>query len=108
MDWHFLSFFSLAILFITDYNNVATLLTDFIVYLPKEIRFSAWGTAWNKILENSLIDWIFGNGIGYFLANYVQNEAANALWVSPHNILLDLLYCSGIFGFLLVSVALAI
>ena len=99
---------SLAILFISDYNNLASRLKELIAFLPKEERVSMWSTAWNKILENSVLDWIFGNGIGYFKAIYFQDEIINATTVSPHNIVLDLIYCSGISGFILVSVPFAI
>ena len=95
----------LAILYITDYNNLASRLKELIAFLPKEERVSMWSIAWNKILENSVLDWIFGNGIGYFKAIYFQNEKINAHVVSSHNIVLDLIYCSGISGFILVSVA---
>lgn len=103
-----LIFFSLAILYITDFNNLASRLKQLIVLLPKEERVRAWSMAWNKMLENSLLDWIFGNGIGYFKGDYSLRAADSARWVSPHNILLDLIYCSGISGFILVSVALII
>jgi len=99
---------SLAVLFITDYNNLASRLKELLVFLPKEERVSLWSIAWNKILENSVLEWIFGNGIGYFKAIYLQNEKANAGIVSSHNIVLDLIYCSGISGFILVSVAFAV
>jgi len=99
---------SLAVLFITDYNNLISRLKELIAFLPKEERISAWIIAWDKILENSVLDWIFGNGIGYFKAIYDQNVEVNVRWVSPHNIVLDLIYCSGISGLILVSVAFAI
>lgn len=99
---------SLATLFITDYNHLASRLKELLAFLSKEERVSMWSIAWNKILENSVLDWIFGNGIGYFRAIYFQDEIVNARTVSAHNILLDLIYCSGISGFILVSVAFAV
>ena len=99
---------SLAVLFMTDYNSLASRIKELIAFLPKEERVPAWSIAWNKILENSVLDWIFGHGIGYFKATYSSNPAINAHWVSPHNIVLDLIYCSGISGFILVSVGVAI
>jgi O-antigen ligase len=94
--------FCLLGLYITDYANLATNTHDFIVRLADEERLQLWAKAWNALQENSLIAWIFGNGIGWFPIDYTKGSTLVQTMVFPHSFFLEILYLNGIIGFLLI------
>jgi O-antigen ligase len=61
-----------------------------------------WAKAWNALQENSLIAWIFGNGIGWFPIDYTKGSTLVQTMVFPHSFFLEILYLNGIIGFLLI------
>ncbi len=96
-----------ALVYITNYAAMADRLKWLIASLPREERLYMWSKAWEKIMENDLPHWLFGNGIGRFpvpLPPHVLGIEA----VSPHNFFFDLLYLNGIIGSILVMVGLGL
>jgi len=87
--------------YVTNYAGIADRLKHLFATLPKEERLYMWSKAWDKIMENDFLHWVFGNGIGYFEVPLPQ-PVAGIRAVSPHNFFLDLLYLNGIIGFILV------
>lgn len=93
--------------YVNNYAGMASQLKWLFAGLPKEERLYMWSKAWEKIMENDLLHWIFGNGIGYFpvpLPPHVVGIQA----VSPHNFFFDLLYLNGITGFILAIAGLSL
>jgi len=103
-----LLFLILVVLFVTDYANMASRLNGLIAVLSEEERLQLWSNAWNKLVENSLLEWIFGHGIRWFPVCYTHPPHPDVTAVSPHNCFLDLIYSNGITGFILVVVGLTI
>lgn len=103
-----LLFLTLVVLFVTDYANMASRLNELIAVLPEEERLQLWSKAWNILMENSLLEWIFGHGIGWFTVCYTHPPFPDVTAVSPHNYFLDLIYSNGITGFILVVAGLII
>jgi O-antigen ligase len=93
----------LVVLFVTDYAGVAGRINDFIDVWREEERIQLWAKAWHTLKDNSALDWIFGNGIGYFRVVYTNSDLPDYIFISPHNYILHLVYSSGIVGFLLVA-----
>ncbi len=96
-----------AVVYITNYAATADRFKWLIASLPREERLYMWSKAWETILENDLLHWLFGNGIGRFpvpLPPHVLGIEA----VSPHNFFFDLLYLNGIIGFILVMAGLGL
>ena len=96
-----------AVVYITNYAAMADRLKWLIVSLPREERLYMWSKAWEKIMENDLLHWLFGNGIGRFPVPFPPHILGMEA-VSPHNFFFDLLYLNGIIGFLLVMVGIGL
>ena len=95
------------VVYVTNYAAMADRIRWLIASLPREERLYMWSKAWEKIMENDLLHWLFGNGIGYFsvpLPKHIVGLKA----VSPHNFFFDLLYLNGIIGFILVIAGLSL
>jgi hypothetical protein len=100
--------FLLALLYVTDYAGIGLKFEELIVNLTKEERVQFWTQAWNKLTENTALEWLFGHGIQRFPVSFVQDSSTPAVPVIfPHNHLLELLYLNGIVGALLVFGGLA-
>lgn len=93
--------------YLSNYAGMASQLKWLIAGLPREERLYMWSKAWEKIMENDLLHWIFGNGIGHFPVPLPPNVPIIQA-VSPHNFFFDLLYLNGIIGFILVVGGLAL
>ena len=98
----------LVILFVTDYAGFAARINDFIDVWREEERIQVWAKAWHTLKDNSALDWIFGNGIGYFRVMYTLPGKPDALFITPHNYFLHLVYSSGIAGTILVTAGFAL
>ena len=95
-------------LYITDYAGVASRFTDLIINVAVEERVQLWTKAWNKLMENTALEWLFGHGIQYSPVSYVPDSNSPAIpFIFPHNPLLEILYLNGIVGALLVLGGLA-
>jgi O-antigen ligase len=92
-----------AALYVSDYAEISSKFEELIVNLAKEERVQFWSQAWNKLTENTALEWLFGHGIQRFPVSYIQDSASPAIsFVFPHNHLLEILYLNGIVGALLV------
>jgi O-antigen ligase len=91
-------------IYFTDYAGVSTVIQDLIVNFTKEERWLIWRESWMMLKDNSLVSWIFGNGIGSFRIIYPDYTSVPRFRriVSPHSYLFGILYESGIAGFILV------
>ena len=68
-----------AALYITDYAGFGSRFEDLIINLPAEERVQFWSQAWNKLTENTALEWLFGHGIQHFPVSYIQDSFS-----SPH------------------------
>jgi O-antigen ligase len=94
-----------GVLFLSGYGGVFAKFEELIVNLPKEERVRLWISSWNMLSDNTLVTWIFGNGIGSFrtvFPQYATSDLRNPMIVSPHNYLLEILYENGIIAAILV------
>ena len=95
-------------LYITDYADIASRFKDLMINLAVEERVQLWSKAWNKLTENTALEWLFGHGIQYSPVSYVPDSNSPAIpFIFPHNHLLEILYLNGIVGALLVLGGLA-
>jgi len=100
-----LVFAVIALLFLSGYGGVFSRFEELIVNLPKEERVRLWISSWNMLSDNTLVTWIFGNGIGSFrtvFPQYATSDLRIPSIVSPHNYLLEILYENGIIAAILV------
>ncbi len=104
-----LIFLFFGILCITGYANIAPRIEELIVNLTKEERVQFWTQAWNTLTDNSLMDWIFGHGIGWFPVHFTQDSTSQVFpFVFPHLYFLEILYLNGILGLVLIFGGLAL
>ena len=104
-----LIFLFFGILYITGYANIGPRIEELIVNLTKEERVQFWTQAWNALTDNSLMDWIFGHGIGWFPVHFTQDLAPQVFhFVFPHLYFLEILYLNGIIGVVLIFGGLAL
>jgi O-antigen ligase len=97
-----------ATLYVSDYADIGSRFEELIVNLVKDERVQFWSQAWNKLTENTALEWLFGHGIQRFPVSYTQDSSSPAIpFVFPHNHLLEILYLNGIVGALLVFGGLA-
>ena len=100
--------FGCVALYVSDYSNVGSRFEELIVNLAKEQRIQFWGQAWNKLAENTALEWLFGHGIQRFPVSYILDASSPVeSYIFPHNHLLEILYLNGIVGALLVFGGLA-
>ena len=88
-------------LYLTEYADAAHGIEELIANLAGEERVQFWTQAWNKLKENSVLAWTFGNGIGYFPVVYV-GDSKIFRFVFPHCHFLEILYLNGLVGVVLV------
>jgi hypothetical protein len=98
-----LIFLFLVTLYLSGYADFKERIHDLFVNLSKDERAQYYTFAWNVLKENTLLSWIFGNGIGYFPVIYVRpSDAFVQNVIFPHFFLLEILYLNGLFGVLLI------
>ena len=91
------------ILHISQYANIAGQVENLILNYKEETRPLIWSSTIDMLKENSLQDWIFGNGIGSY--RDVYPKYAHPLEVTaifPHLFPLEVMYQSGLTGVILV------
>lgn len=100
----FLGIFILLIsLYFSNYGDLFPKFKQLIINLPKEERIQLWITSWNMLMDNSLVSWIIGNGIGGFRTaypHYTVPELKHLIF--PHLHLLEITYDNGVIGVILV------
>jgi len=95
----------LVMLYITGYSYVPSRVEDLIVNLSRESRWQIWSKALDELMQNSLMEWLFGHGIGWFPITFTDNSFSE-LEVTPHLYVLELIYTNGLTGFILVFIGL--
>lgn len=101
-----LIFLSLFIIFNTGIlkNDFSRLFDINAVTSNGQTRLLSWGVAWQSILQKPLIGWGQENYIEAFNYNYdpkfLQFTIAETVWDKPHNYFLEVLFSSGVVGFL--------
>lgn len=92
---------TMTLFWITDYAGIATEIGRQIENIANEERVQIWTDTWSMLKDNSLPEWLFGNGIGRFPQEFPQfSDPRYAAFVFPHNHALELLYETGIAGLL--------
>lgn len=94
-----------GVLILSGYGGVFAKFQELMVNLPQEERVRLWMSSWNMLSDNTLVTWIFGNGIGSFrtvFPQYATPDLRIPSIVSPHNYLLEILYENGIIAAILV------
>ena len=94
---------SFANLYFSNYGGVADRVKDLLVNLATEERVYFWKSALQMLKNNNLIDWIFGNGIGSYRADYPDYAIPKfrPFWFA-HLHPLEILYENGFTGVVLV------
>jgi O-antigen ligase len=94
---------SFAIIYFSNYGGVADRVKDLLVNLATEERVYFWKSALQMLKNNNLIDWIFGNGIGSYRADYPDYATPKfrPFWFA-HLHPLEILYENGFTGVVLV------
>ena len=88
-----------AVLYLTGYAGVTAHLKELIVDLPEEERVQFWTQTWNTLRANSLLDWVFGHGIGWLPVTFSPaGNGAQQQYVFPHLHFLEVLYLNGAIG----------
>jgi len=90
--------------YFTEYpTGVVSSIVELIAKLPSEDRTLIWSALWDMLKENSLLPWIFGNGIGSFRPVYPKYaHPLEITAIFPHLHILEVLYESGLIGVILV------
>ena len=98
----------IVILSLTDYLGVYSNFEDLFVNLRNEERWVLWKAGWDMLLNNSIIEWIFGNGLGSnasafkeYSKEYISDFGLN-YFTFPHFHVLEIIYENGIFGAILI------
>jgi len=95
--------FVLGIIYVTNYGGVANHLHDLLSSLKTEERISLWKIALQMLENNSITNWIFGNGIGSYSAIYPDYSGPQfKRYFFPHFHPFGILYENGIIGFFMV------
>ena len=97
-----------AFLYITNYGGAVNHLEELVLNLKTEERVYFWKSAFQMLENNNATDWIFGNGIGGYRANYPAYSAPQfKRFFFPHLHPLGVLYDNGIIGLFMVFGGLA-
>jgi hypothetical protein len=102
-------FVILAMCYISEYANMVPKIKELIINISKEERVQLYSQAWNKLTENSLVEWIFGHGIGRFPVFYTDNVTIDTIhFIFPHSHVLEIIYLNGLIGVVLIFGGLAV
>jgi hypothetical protein len=93
------------LLYLTDYADISSRFYELFSNIQNEERTILWPLGWKLLSGNSLIEWLFGNGLGE-IAHSIP-ATSHQLWPAdsfPHLSIIELLYENGIIGaFFIVS-----
>jgi O-antigen ligase len=95
-----LSAFFLTTAYMSNYAYFATRIKRLLRNTPPEERLQLWAKAWLQLQENSIVDWIFGHGMGWFPVTFTGRRQSDLIF--PHGHFLEILYQSGVVGLVLV------
>jgi len=92
-----------VVLIVSGYGGVSARFQELMVNIAREERVQIWTTSWHMLSDNTLVRWIFGNGIGSFRIVFPQYETTELrIYIFPHNYLLEILYENGVIATILV------
>jgi O-antigen ligase len=100
-------FLTLALFFVFNYADFADRIIAFFKSWRKEARIYMWAKAWQHLQDNSVLDWLFGHGIGRFEIIFPKWGKVVGVQVTPHNYVLHLIYASGLTGLILIAAGFA-
>lgn len=87
-------------------SNFDNRVNDLFVNFEEEERLVIWSETFAMQMDSNVWSWLFGHGLGSFSELYQQYSnyefAANIHF--PHNALLEILFSSGLFGVLTVTI----
>jgi len=89
-----------VIIYLTNYSYVVTRIKRLILNFTADERFDLWSKAWLKLQDNSLIDWIFGHGMGWFSITYTGRRRSELIF--PHGHFLEIIYQNGLVGLIMI------
>ena len=99
----------ICVLFISNYADIYSRFKDLFDNIRIEERMTLWPLGWKLLSNNSLLQWLFGNGLGEIAQSIpsTSHQLYNRFpgWVSdsfPHMSIFELLYENGIIGTLLI------
>jgi len=100
-------------LFTANVAHYGDRVTELAKNISTEERTIVWKDAWNMQKSSTVASWVYGHGLDAFLINFQNYPTTYKTYLkfmkyknfsSPHNILLDVLYSSGILGCLLIII----
>ena len=93
------------VLWVTDIGNFSDQLTALFKQITTEERVYIWSDIWQLQQQSTIKQWVFGHGIGGYESTFTHFGALQlsvvANFNSPHNFLLEILYASGVLGFIM-------
>ena len=100
-------------LFTANVAHYGDRVTELAKNISTEERTIVWKDAWNMQKSSAAANWVYGHGLDAFLIDFQNYPTTYKTYLkfmkyrnfsSPHNILLDVLYSSGILGCLLIII----
>lgn len=93
-----------GLLFTSNIGNYADRFIDLAHKISTEERTIIWQDAWQMQAKSTPQQWLYGHGLNSFVGDFKQfsrfYREKNINFRSPHNVVLDVLYVSGIIGLL--------
>lgn len=96
-----------GLLFTSNIGNYADRFIDLAHKISTEERTIIWQDAWQMQTQSTPQQWLYGHGLNSFVVDFKQfskfHQEKNINFRSPHNVVLDVLYVSGILGLLFIT-----
>jgi hypothetical protein len=98
--------FSQAVLLFSNVGHYGSRLVELIEKISTEERVTIWKDAFTMQATSSPTQWIYGHGLNSYLEDFQRYSTYHKQieFRSPHNIVLDLLYTSGVAGLTIVAI----
>ena len=93
--------FAFGLFYITDYGGIYSRFLDLYTNIKTEERWILWADGWQLFINNDLLKWLFGNGLGT-IAQSILSQHIEDVMTFPHLSFIELLYENGITGTILV------
>ena len=93
----------LLIMYLTDYADIYSRFHELFITITTEERTILWPLGWQLLSDNSLIKWLFGNGLGE-IAQSIPSSSHQLFPDDsfPHLSIIELVYENGIIGTILI------
>ena len=92
------------LLIYTDLYQYKSRFFELITHIATEERVVIWQDAWILQKSSNLLSWIYGHGLNSFFDDFktVSHYHSVQDFKSPHNLILEMLYTTGVIGLLVV------